>query len=131
MLLTKLFSGLLAAVMVALGAGQIGNKNTQVGDELVVESKTETVKLQDERWFMITTTGNQALPENQQLTALLDENVIEPDCGGGTIICAVKLDVSGSSSPESLLNQSVLTATTSGGADFATPNPDDSYRHKN
>lgn len=65
MLLTKLFSGLLAAVMVALGAGQIGNKNTQVGDELVVEETKAPVLAP--MWFHLKEGGDPTLSDDYEL----------------------------------------------------------------
>lgn len=88
-----LFSGFIAAVVIALGAGLYVNEDTSVGEELVVEEVREVVRA--DRWVMIELIDPNPLlqgdPDNQKIIGIYDANVEFPcDKISGTI-CAVKL----------------------------------------
>lgn len=86
----KLFSGFIAAVVIALGAGLYANENTSVGEELVVE---ETARI--EAWFVYTgSMGSGYDPHDPLNYELFDHpTLLEPNCDQGTVICAVKTEV--------------------------------------
>lgn len=90
----ELFSGFIAAIVIALGAGLYVNQVASVGEELVVE---ETVKevVQVERWVKIEFINNNPLehdnPMNQKIVGMYQAEVEAPcDEESGTI-CALKL----------------------------------------
>lgn len=109
MLLHNTITGVIAAVMVALGAGQIGNTSTQVGEELVVKEMEQlnksTLAVSKEGFFsvhenirntvwvevFITDTSDEENPENQEVINQGQASNCEPENNGQ--ICSVELDL--------------------------------------
>ncbi|HWK56525.1 MAG TPA: hypothetical protein VNQ80_04265 [Parapedobacter sp.] len=109
---------LIAAVLNVLGTGQ--HEVAQVENEPVVKEVTE--KQNNDRWFLIepkSPFGNQDDQDNQEITAMLDEDA-DPGCNEEDIICAVKLDVTGVSSPSSLVGSTVSEALDDGATEPST-----------
>lgn len=86
-----LFSGFIAAVVIALGAGLYVNEDTSVGEELMVEEKVRI-----EQWFLYT--GPQFgepgyNPHDPELYQPYDDPMEdEPTCTGTQTVCAVKTE---------------------------------------
>jgi|SRR5690606_15498199 len=102
---------LIAAVLNVLGTGQ--HEVAQVENEPVV--KEESALLNQDLWFLVTPTSipDQEDQENQLITAALGEDV-EPNCGGSSVICAVKLRIPATADPTDFENQSVADALSNG-----------------
>lgn len=127
MITLKAITGLLIAAALNV-PGTTQHEVTTVENEPAVRETTE--KQNNERWFLIepkNPLNDQEQLDNQQITAMLDEED-EPDCNEENIICAVKLDVSGVTTPSSLVGNTVADAF-SDGANNPSTGPD--YRYHN
>lgn len=93
----ELFSGFIAAIVIALGAGLYVNQDASVGEELVVE---ETVRV--EAWFDYVGPSFGQLgydPHDPELYQIYEGPNAQdgPTCTGNEQVCAVKATVETSS----------------------------------
>lgn len=126
MLLHNTITGVIAAVMVALGAGQIGNTSTQVGEEPA--GKNEVSVLMQERWYLAESTdpSNQTNPNTLILQSVYDGDIDTP-CPGELDVCAVKLAIPTNADPSDFENQSLTNALSNGAS---VPAGGFEYAHK-